>query len=416
QALHAKYGDQLFDVDQSCLVLLLGTNPRRGEQEANGNTIEAASGTRIDQTALFTQTLSDLLENRGFRRGRAKLARWLDPSVIEDKEEFFKSQAWNDLLKSADLVVLVEDSPYWSESMIREQAAQVVDSRQHRFALNPKTRYANHQTAIERRLAGESLDVTATYTGIVPIVYKAQRALLTSLIQSIMLSFGMISVVMMLLLRNWQMPWTWRNSLNMPAALVVMLPNVFPIVLIFGAMGYWGISVDIGSMMTASVAMGIAVDDTIHFLNWYRHGLQDGHSRHAAIRQAYRRCGMAMTQTTMIAGLGLSVFALSTFAPTQRFGVLMLVLLMAALIGDLILLPAILASPLGKLFGTTAKVSTLHSVKPTDDQAAGEAAGESGVQDIVSLRVVKPDDDPADGVLDKPPPSTSESIRRSRKG
>ena len=57
-----------------------------------------------------------------------------------------------------------------------------------------------------------------------------------------------------------------------------------------------------------------------------------------------------MTQTTLIGGLGLCVFGLSTFTPTQRFGILMLVLLMAALIGDLIFLPAILAGPFGKLF------------------------------------------------------------------
>ena len=58
-----------------------------------------------------------------------------------------------------------------------------------------------------------------------------------------------------------------------------------------------------------------------------------------------------MTQTTLIGGLGLAAFCMSTFTPTQRFGSLMLFLLFAALIGDLIVLPAVLASPLGKYFG-----------------------------------------------------------------
>jgi hypothetical protein len=65
---------------------------------------------------------------------------------------------------------------------------------------------------------------------------------------------------------------------------------------------------------------------------------------------AYERCATAMTQTTMIAGLGLAVFALSTFTPTQRFGILMLTLMTAALLGDLIFLPAILAGPFGRVF------------------------------------------------------------------
>ena len=104
--------------------------------------------------------------------------------------------------------------------------------------------------------------------------------------------------------------------------------------------------------MTASVAMGVAVDDTVHFLTWFRKGLNQGMQRHGALMLAYERCAAAMTQTTLIGGLGLSVFALSSFTPTQRFGVLMLTLLAAALLGDLIFLPAILSSPLGKYFSS----------------------------------------------------------------
>ena len=67
-----------------------------------------------------------------------------------------------------------------------------------------------------------------------------------------------------------------------------------------------------------------------------------------------------MTQTTLIGGLGLAAFALSTFTPTQRFGVLMLFLLAAALVGDLIFLPAILAGPLGKFFGKERPLSEVQ--------------------------------------------------------
>jgi len=79
--------------------------------------------------------------------------------------------------------------------------------------------------------------------------------------------------------------------------------------------------------------------------------LADGATRKEAIMVAYRRCAKAMTQTTLIAGFGLFAFAFSSFTPTQRFGTLMLVLLNVALIGDLVFLPALLSSPLGKYFG-----------------------------------------------------------------
>jgi hypothetical protein len=134
------------------------------------------------------------------------------------------------------------------------------------------------------------------------------------------------------------------------AGFVAMLPNQFPIIIIFGAMGFLGTEIDIGSMMTASIALGIAVDDTIHFLSWFRSAAKMGLSRLECVMYAYRRCAPAMTQTTLVGGLGLSVFALSTFTPTQRFGTLMLTILSIAVLGDLIFLPALLASPLGKLF------------------------------------------------------------------
>jgi len=130
-----------------------------------------------------------------------------------------------------------------------------------------------------------------------------------------------------------------------------MIPNVFPIFVTFGALGWLNVKVDIGIMMTASVALGVAVDDTIHYLTWFRRGIAQGLSRRAAAMAAYERCSVAMFQTTLIGGLGLAVFATSTFTPTQQFGYLMIAMLAVALVGDLLLLPAILVGPLGNFFG-----------------------------------------------------------------
>lgn len=183
--------------------------------------------------------------------------------------------------------------------------------------------------------------IRAVYTGMVPLVYKTQRQLLISLNQSIFWATVLIAIVMMFLLKSPM------------AGVIAMIPNVFPIVIIFGALGWLGIKVDIGIMMSASVALGVAVDDTIHFLTWFRRGIKIGLGRVQAVMLAYDRCATAMLQTTLIGGLGLAVFATSTFTPTQQFGYLMISMLGAALIGDLLLLPAILASPLGVFFGGT---------------------------------------------------------------
>jgi predicted RND superfamily exporter protein len=129
-----------------------------------------------------------------------------------------------------------------------------------------------------------------------------------------------------------------------------MIPNIVPVIFIFGLMGWLGIAIDIGSMMTASIALGVAVDDTIHFLSWFRGNVLTMRDRRAAIIASYRQCGTPTLQAACISGLGLSVFAFSTFTPTQRFGWLMLTILIAGVVAELVLLPAILAGPLGRVF------------------------------------------------------------------
>ena len=109
--------------------------------------------------------------------------------------------------------------------------------------------------------------VAAVHTGVVPLVYKTQRELLASLRTSIMWATVLIPGVMIFVLRS---PF---------AGLMSMVPNIFPIIIVFGALGWLGIKVDIGIMMTASVALGVAVDDTIHFVWWFRHGIQEGMDR-----------------------------------------------------------------------------------------------------------------------------------------
>lgn len=225
----------------------------------------------------------------------------------------------------------------WWRISARVRAFSDVDHD--KFLLNVQ----DHVDAFLRGRVPPDQGVRAEYTGIVPLVYLSQRELLKGLYKSFCLAFAMIGVVMLLLLRN------------VTAGLLVMLPNVLPAVVTFGTMGWTGKLVDVGAMMTASVALGIAVDDTLHFLTWFGRGVKQGHTRRQAILEAYRRCAPAMTQTTLIAGLGLLVFALSSFQPVSQFGLLMFILLAAALVGDLVLLPAMLATRLGKHFEPRAR-------------------------------------------------------------
>ncbi|MBM4087911.1 MAG: hypothetical protein FJ276_00560 [Planctomycetes bacterium] len=333
--------------------------PRQGAARdvATGNagrTLEQMDDEALGVHHVFAKVLGDLLRAKGYQGKRAgrvpkRYLVWHDP-IARPLKENATSEQWAQMLAGFDCVVLLRDHPDYDVDFIRQHAHALVDARRHGF--NPAT----DETAKQQE---RPIDVT--YTGIVPIVYKAQRTLLESLISSLGWSFVMITAVMILLLRIRK-----RQLVNIPGGLVAMVANVFPVIVVFGFMGLRGIIVDIGTMMTASVAMGVAVDDTIHFLTWFREGVRDGMERREAIRYAYRRVALAMTQTTFISGLGLSVFALSTFTPTQCFGLMMCALMFTALVGDLFILPALLAGPLGKYLAP--------QPAPRDRAAAGGGA------------------------------------------
>jgi predicted RND superfamily exporter protein len=149
-----------------------------------------------------------------------------------------------------------------------------------------------------------------------------------------------------------------------------MLPNCLPVLVVFGGMGWLGVPVTIGSMMSASIALGVAVDDTIHYLMWFRSGLDKTGDRRAASLAAYRRCATPTLQAAMISGLGLSVFAFSTFAPTKHFGLLMLTILIAGVVAELVMIPALLAGPLGRAFQPHNKPATKAELEAATDESA----------------------------------------------
>ncbi len=354
-------------------LLVIGRAPfrKRNPDDPEPHIGLAADG-EVDQTALFVNTFRDLLENSAFiRKGNLRRLTWLDPEQLKDNP--LSEDKWKQL-DEYDCVVVVGEHPLVDQERVKKYAKSLIVASDYKYIIDKESKEAmsGMMTANERKAEGdENSLVKATYTGIVPIVYKAQRALLQSLIQSMISSFVSISLIMMVLLRPWGRRLTFGNALSFRAGFYSMLPNVFPIIVVFGIMGHAGILVDIGSMMTASVALGIAVDDTIHFLTWFRRGIADGLERNDAILYGFRRVGTSMVQTSLIAGLGLSAFAFSTFMPTQRFGMLMLVLLFTAVAGDLICLPAILSSRLGKAF---CNVVPTKKIDDSPDEIGGSAA------------------------------------------
>ena len=200
---------------------------------------------------------------------------------------------------------------------------------------------ATVKDAVETALMDSPVPVKVTLTGALPIAQKAQEVMLTDLFRSFVAAFVVIAVVMMLMLRS------------IVGGLIAMLPNLFPTVALFGLMGLIRLPLDIGSVMSASVALGIAVDDTVHLLSRFGSRRSRGFGQIRAAYGALAQCGMAMLQTTLVCGIALMAYWFSDFVPTSRFSLFMFGLLCMALLGVTFLLPALMCSVLGRWLAHT---------------------------------------------------------------
>lgn len=130
--------------------------------------------------------------------------------------------------------------------------------------------------------------------------------------------------------------------LSYKVGLLAIVPNLFPIVVNFGIMGWLGIELSMATSLIASVAIGLAVDDTIHYMVRFNREFKTDLDEKRALRSTLNQIGRPIIYTTLTIGIGFSILMLSSFRPTAIFGVLMVITLFAALVGDLILLPILL--------------------------------------------------------------------------
>lgn len=121
-----------------------------------------------------------------------------------------------------------------------------------------------------------------------------------------------------------------------------MLPNFFPVLMNFGIMGWFGIDLCVATSLIASIAIGLSVDDTIHYAFRFNQEFKKDSSRRQAMSRTTVAVGKPIVFTSLAVGLGFSVLLFSSFVPTIIFGFLMMVTATSALFGDLFILPAIL--------------------------------------------------------------------------
>ncbi|MDO9221179.1 MAG: MMPL family transporter [Thiobacillus sp.] len=131
-------------------------------------------------------------------------------------------------------------------------------------------------------------------------------------------------------------------------AMICMVPNLAPLFFIFVVMGVSGISLDVATVLIASIILGITVDDTIHLYHGYQHRIRHGISPAFAIIRSMESSGRAVIAISMVLIAQFILLGLSDFRPTAHFGILCAVGLFAGQIFELLLMPALLGMPLRK--------------------------------------------------------------------
>lgn len=173
----------------------------------------------------------------------------------------------------------------------------------------------------------------AYMTGKALLFLKGTKYLVRNLVLSLALAIGLIALFMAYLFRSFRM------------IIISLIPNLLPLVITAGVMGFVGVSIKPSTILVFSIAFGISVDDTIHFLAKYRQELTANNWRiKKSVYAALRETGVSMFYTSIVLFFGFSVFVISDFGGTVALGALVSATLLFAMLANLVLLPSLLLS------------------------------------------------------------------------
>jgi hypothetical protein len=238
-----------------------------------------------------------------------------------------------------------------TEALARIAATPELD-RTLRFLLTPSGRRARvslllHAGGIEE--LGPTLDDAAararsrfpeaevTVTGQYPLVLAAQGSILRSMALALGLTFLVVVVLFRIAVRTWN------------AAARALLANVWVVLVVLGVMGWTGTALDSVTIMVASAALGLVVDDTLHFIGFLRHELHpDSGGIEPASLRALRQAVPGHVLTSLVLTMGFAAVGLSPLVPVARFGTFLALAVVVALVADLVWVPTLLGSLRGR--------------------------------------------------------------------
>ncbi len=215
------------------------------------------------------------------------------------------------------------------------------------------------QAKINKEFPEDRYDVILT--GKALVFQKGTKYLVKNLAISLSLAILLISLFMAYMFRSFKM------------IIVSLIPNILPLVVTAGLMGYVGVPIKPSTILVFSIAFGISVDDTIHFLAKYRQELQANHWKiRKSVFKALRETGVSMFYTSIVLFFGFSVFTISSFGGTVALGALVSTTLLFAMLSNLLLLPALLLALERSIANKEVMREPTINIIPEDDDDSEE--------------------------------------------
>lgn len=332
------------------------------------------SGTLPMEVVLTTEDSKLLLSPELLRQVR-EFQNWLEDRASVDKTlsaaDFIEEMHWGFHAEDPQYRAIPDDPFLISQYLFVYDGEDLYDFiDRDRF----NTRIAISANVHGAKEIGELIEATEEYLGSTPAfqrpdidwkisgagrLFSDQEALLISG-QSKSLAGALVLIFLLLLV-------SWRSLRD---AALCMIPNLSPILLIFIVMGLMRINLDMATTMIASVAVGIAIDDTIHVYHGFIHRIKAGISPVTALARTYQKAGRAVMTTTLILCSQFLLLLASAFVPMGYFGLLSSIGLMAALVFDLLLLPAILIL----VFGNSSQGSSSQGSSSQGSSSQGSSS------------------------------------------
>jgi len=210
------------------------------------------------------------------------------------------------------------------------------DSLLFQFDLDPELLSSYYEKeefklALEQSIEDEKLEYLITGTSVVAA--EGTQYLIKNLLTSLAIAIFIIAILMAFLFRSWKM------------VIISLVPNFIPLIVTAGIMGFFAIPVKPSTILVFSIAFGISVDDTVHFLAKYRQELKvRSYDQRACVINALYETGLSMFYTSIVLFFGFSMFAFSQFGGTKALGLLVSLTMLVAMLTNLTVLPSLLLS------------------------------------------------------------------------